>query len=544
MSWIRKTQWLIAIALTAAPLAAAQKKPADIDKLVDRITAREHQEVVLIREYRPIVETYVQDVREDKDLGWVPVKDHYFLGIADLAKGSVEESMAEKKKRIGKSVPVGLLTDQFSARYNPAGFLEMIFVDPNGFNRRHYIFEYVRREFLGNVRCLVFDVYPAPNSGNGRFKGRIWVEDHEDTIVRFNGVFEPTVEKYGFNLHFDSWRLNAGNGLWLPAYIYNGEVKVSNSLGGHVRERSQTRLWSYEPRKASLEQEFSEMTVESPDVVEQPVAGHDRSPLEQQHEWEDQAAGRMLDRLQQAGLLAPPGSVEKVLNTVVNNIVVTNNMEDAPEIQCRVLLISSLDIFAIGRTVVFSRGLLDVLPDEASLGYILAHEIAHIVAGDSSVNAFAFADQTIFPDVEGLRKFSVRIEDASEQAANAKAFELFKNSPYKDKVASPGLFLKQLESESKQLPTLLGPHLSNSSFLASQIVDLSPPLDPHRVDQIAALPLGSRVRLDPWNNQVEMIRTKPPVITSPREKRPLGLTPFFPSLTRAATTDSLRADRQ
>ena len=545
MSWICKPGWLMAVALATAPLAAAQKKPADIDKLVDRITARERQEVELIRGYRPIVETYVQDVREDKDLGWVPVKDHYFLGIADLAKGSVEESMAQKKKRAGKNlVPVGLLTDQFKARYNPAGFLEMIFVDPDGFNRRHYIFEYVRREFLGEVRCLVFDVYPAPHSGNGRFKGRIWIEDHDDTIVRFNGVFEPTVEKYGFNLHFDSWRVNAGNGLWLPAYVYNGEVRVSNSLGGHVRERSQTRLWSYEPRKASLEQEFSEMTVESPDVVEQPAAGHDRSPLEQQHEWEDQAASRILDRLQQAGLVAPAGSVEQVLNTVVNNIVVTNNMEDQPEIQCRVLLISSLDIFAIGRTIVISRGLLDVLPDEASLAYILAHEIAHIVAGDSSVNAFAFADQTIFPDAEGLRKFSTRIDDATEQAASAKAFEFFKNSPYKDKTASPGLFLKQLESESKNLPTLLGPHLSNGSLLSGQIVELSPPLDPDRVDQIAALPLGSRVRLDPWNNQVEMITTKPPVITSPREKRPLGLTPFFPSLTRAATTDSLRAGKQ
>jgi hypothetical protein len=240
--------------------------------------------------------------------------------------------------------------------------------------------------------------------------------------------------------------------------------------------------------------------------------------------------------------VAPAGNVEKVLNTVVNNLVVTNHMEDQPEIQCRVLLISSLDVFAISHTIVISRGLLDVLPDEASLAYILAHEIAHVVAGDSSVNAFA--DQTIFPDVEGLRKFSFRIDAAAEQEANAKAFEFIKNSPYKDKVASPGLFLKQLESQSKQLPTLLSPHLSDRAFLSGQIVNLAPPLDPDRIDQIAALPLGSRVRLDPWSNQVEMIRAKPPVITSAREKRPLGLTPFFPSLTRAPATDSLRADKQ
>ena len=82
----------------------------------------------------------------------------------------------------------------------------MIYIDNNGLDRSHYQFDYVRREFLGDVRCVVFDVTPLPKSGKGRFKGRIWAEDQNYTIVRFNGVYTPIAGINGFNLHFDSWR--------------------------------------------------------------------------------------------------------------------------------------------------------------------------------------------------------------------------------------------------------------------------------------------------------------------------------------------------
>ena len=65
----------------------------------------------------------------------------------------------------------------------------MIFIDTNGFDKQHYKFDYVKREFLGEVRCLVFDVTPLQKSGKGRFLGRIWVEDQDYNIVRFNGGY-------------------------------------------------------------------------------------------------------------------------------------------------------------------------------------------------------------------------------------------------------------------------------------------------------------------------------------------------------------------
>src|SRR5207244_6109737 len=60
-----------------------------------------------------------------------------------------------------------------------------------------------------------------------------------------------------------------------------------------------------------------------------------------------------------------------------NNLEVTNNLDIQPEVRCRVLLTSTLESFTIGHTIVLSRGLIDVLPDEASLATMVAHELGH-----------------------------------------------------------------------------------------------------------------------------------------------------------------------
>ena len=60
-----------------------------------------------------------------------------------------------------------------------------------------------------------------------------------------------------------------------------------------------------------------------------------------------------------------------------------------------------------------------------------------------------------------------------------------------------------------------------------------------RIDQIAALPLGGRVKFDPWSNRLEMMKTKAVVLLSPQEKMPFEVTPFFPYLTRITNTTSV-----
>jgi hypothetical protein len=504
-----------------------------VDQAIDRVIAREHEEIATIRRFNPVIETYIQDMKPDKDMGAIPVKDHYFLGQADLSKGVLDRSMLETKKGKLESLnPIAHLSSMFGSSYIPDGFLQMIYIDTNGFDRQHYQFDYVHREFLGEVRCVVFDITPLPKSGKGRFKGRIWAEDQGFTIVRFNGVYTPVAGINGFNLHFDSWRLNVQPGLWLPAYIFSQESDLKDFMGNHVRFKSQSRLWGYNLKNVGRQEEFSELTVESATAIQDQTAQQDRSPIEAQREWQHQAEINVVDRLQRTGLLAPPGEVDKVLETVVNNLEVTNNLDIQPDVHCRVMLTGTLEMFSIGHTIVLSRGLIDVLPDEASLATMLAQELADIILTKPSTDQWGFNDTTTVTATEALGHFSFKDTPEQVRQDGEKALELLKNSPYKDKLASAGLFLKQLDADSKTLPVLINPHLGNRIYLADQLIASAPNLQPTKIDQIAALPIGARLKVDPWSDHVELIKAKPLPLLSAREKMPFEITPFMPFLTR------------
>jgi hypothetical protein len=66
----------------------------------------------------------------------------------------------------------------------------------------------------------------------------------------------------------------------------------------------------------------------------------------------------------------------------------------------------------------------------------------------------------------------------------------------------------------------------------SALMNSAPQLEMRRTDQVAALPLGGRIKLDPWTTRIELIKAKPVALTSAREKMPFEVTPFFPYLAR------------
>lgn len=256
-----------ALVLGAMPLAASAQQPTTESEVVDKIVMQEQVEVQLLRQYSPLVETYIQNLRVDKQHGAVPNGDKYFLGRAELANGVELEPLdrdAGMKRKLFASWG-GI----FSTEYVPRGFLQMIYLDMNGFDRQHYNIRYVRREFLGEIRCLVFDVDPLPKSGKGRFVGRIWVEDQNYHIVRFNGAYGGSSVLSGY-FDFDSWRTNAGKNLWLPAFIYseagNGRDTKTGSHGFKAF-RAQTRLWGYDLGNSREEQELNKVLVEAPTPV-------------------------------------------------------------------------------------------------------------------------------------------------------------------------------------------------------------------------------------------------------------------------------------
>jgi hypothetical protein len=512
----------------------APRTPASFDEVMDRVIEREHLFTAQMRHLHPMVETYIQDLKTDGSGSTEPVKDQYFLGRLDMSEGPEDKSFIGQPG-FGHRM-MNRLTGLYSMHFLPLGFAQMVILDTD-FQKKYYDFTFVRREFLGEVRCLVIDVQPKPDAPPGRFLGRIWVEDQDYNVVRFNGTYFPH-PKTSYYLHFDSWRLNLRSGAWIPAYIYSEESDMKTSMGKPLHFRSQTRLWGYDLKALNRNTEFTQILVDSPDAVkDQSEANADANPVVAQRMWERQAEDNAVERLQKIGLMAPPGEVDKVLLTVVNNLMLTNNIDLQGDIRCRVLLTSPLESFTIGRTIVVSRGLLDVLPDEASLAMVLAHELSHIVLGHVFDTKLAFNDRMFFPDEDSFQRLDFKRRASDEEAADAKALELLKNSPYKDKLANAGLFLKALQKSAPQLPNLIRPHLGDGvagakNIRMSNLLESAPQLDPQRTDQIAALPLGGRIKLDPWTDQVELAKAKPVALASPREKMPFEITPFFPYLTR------------
>ncbi|MDT8070458.1 MAG: M48 family metalloprotease [Terriglobia bacterium] len=528
---------LIAVAVVAvSAFAQAQAPAASFDQVIDRVMEREAQFNKNLRNYNPIVETYIQNMKPDKELGAVPASDRYFLGRMSYQGKVAQKSFVNENNPGFLSKTYKKMTGFMRVDYLPLGFAQMVLVDGRGLDRAHYDFNFVRREFLGELRTIVIDVTPKPKAGPGRFLGRIWVEDQDYNIVRFNGTYEQG--KKGVYLHFDSWRLNMARGLWLPAYVYSEESDMQVNMFRSLHYKAQTRLWGYNVSNAAHQSEFTQVLVDTNDKVkDQSQSAQDMSPIASQREWESQAEENVVERLQRASLLAPPGDVDKVLETVVNNLEITNNIDVQPAVHCRVLLTTPLETFTIGHTIVISRGLLDTLPDEATLAAVLAHELAHIVLGHRLDTRYAFSDRMLFSDELTFQKFDLRHPEADEEAADKKAFELLQNSPYKDKLQSVGLFLRQLEASRAALPNLVRAHLGNPLFeqkdvRMDQLVSGSPQLAPRDVKQIAALPLGGRIKVDPYNNTVEISKNKPVAILSAREKMPLEVTPMFPYLTR------------
>lgn len=516
--------------ISVAAAADTVQQPRTMDEVVDRVITNENRLNQNVRQYSPLVETYIQNLRPDKDLGYTPAGDKYFLGRADFSKGvnlvSLTDTQGKGKKFFGA---IGNFFS-FAMQYLPDGFLQMIFIDTNGFDRQHYKFDYVRREFLGEVRTLVFDVTPMEKSGKGRFLGRIWVEDQDYNVVRFNGAYGGGGHS-SFYFHFDSWRTNVQPGIWLPSFIYSEERDLHYALSKKLDFKAQTRLWGYNLGHSAQEQELSKILVESP-VNDQTQNANDLSPIQAQRSWDHQAEDNVIDRLERIGLIAPRGEVDKIMETVVNNLEVTNNLDIQPEVRCRVMMTSTLESYTVGHTIVLSRGLVDVLPDEASLATMIAHELSHVALGHRLDSTYAFFDQLLVDDKETFRHFGFARTPDEEKQASAKAIELLNNSPYKNQLANAGLFLTALDTRTKEIPNLISAHLGNRVPVIADLKSAAPADPKQNAQKIAALPIGGRVKLDPWNDKLELIKSKPVGAVAEREKMPFEVTPFMPYLTR------------
>ena len=460
-----------------------------IDAVAHRVMQAEAALTARMKAFRPIVEVYVQHVESHEPLGSVPIRDEYFLGQFDWTDREGPKMTRLTPEKGGSRRMTDWFARPFGLQLNFEGFAAMTVPDWRLLNGQLHAFTFLKRELLGDVRCVVLDVAPRVDSRNG-FTGRIWVEDRDFNIVRFNGITRSpassmTAKPVWFSV--DSWRANVKPGLWLPSYVYS---ELQSEEGPRIK--SHVRLWGYYLKAYRSTQETESV----------------------------------LERLSKAGLLAPPGEVDKVLSTVINNLLITNNLTIEP-VTARVLLTSPLESFTVGRTIVLSRGLIDVLPDEASLATMLAHELAHLVLGHRAIDPQAASVETLaVPDNELLAAVVPRYTLKDEEAANERTVEWLKNSPYKDKLADAGLFLRAVAENSTKLKNLIRGHMPRLTEMIAQ----APASSPEQHDQVAALPLGARVVIDPWTGRVELVRsgTVPPA--SAREKASMSVTPLVPYL--------------
>src|SRR5262249_21238532 len=231
------------------------------------------------------------------------------------------------------------------------------------------------------------------------------------------------------SFHVDGWRVNVLPGVWVPSYVYCEETDLNDaqSAARKVRFKSQVRIWGYEAQGAEGTQQLTTIRVDEPAVVDTAEPQGQLSPVLSQRRWEHEAESNIIERLEQVGLLAPPGEADRVLETVLNNLLATNHVVLERPLRCRILLTSPLESFTVGQTLVLSRGLIDVLPDEASLATMLAHELSHVVLGHPLIDTkFAFADRLMVSDGDLLQTLQFHRTAREETAADQRVIELLK----------------------------------------------------------------------------------------------------------------------
>jgi hypothetical protein len=526
--------------------------------LVQKAIEQERILINNIRERTPLVETYIQNTRPDVKLHRVPVADTYVLSRVDFGKAFYDTSYPSRSETEkpgwlkGSLASITYLTRALGLdtkfTYNPNGFMQMMFLDPSGFDTQHYQFTYLRREFLGSVHTCAFDVHPKV-SGMGRFRGRVWIEDQDGNIVRFNGTFTPSANedssKYYF--HFDSWRMNVQPGIWLPVAIY---VEESQHTEGNrsVGFKAQTHFWGYSLTLSSRDSES--VIVKVDDAEDKSDDSQDMGPLEASREWVTQAEYNVLDRLVKAGLVAPvtPNGFETtVLEQIVTNLVVPNSLALSSPIHCRVLLTNTIEATTVGNSILVSKGLIDTMPrNEAAIASVIALELAHIALGHHADTRYAFNDRLMFPNEASFQRIDMYHSDHDNEEATKRAEQYLEASMYKNQLPAAGLFWTQLAERGLVLKQLNTPKLGDSLLRADgtpwmvQLAHSAPKLNWDDPTQIPALPLGSWLKTDPWDDRVDQLSAKLYAPLNPRDKMPLEVTPVYYKLERYNASNNSR----
>lgn len=554
---------LIAVSTPASAAAIFGKKKVQQDTapgrkltpaqnaLIDKAIGREKEVIKVVKERAPLVETYIQDMKPDPVLFQVPESDEHHLVRVDFGKVIDDEAYKENKGNFAAKKghlafldslkALGGISGSLRLTFHESGFVQMILMDSNGFDRQHYNFTFVRNDFLGNIPTAVFDVTPASGKREfGRFFGRIWVETRDGNVVRFNGDFAGSIESIKEFYHFDSWRTNIQPGLWLPTSFYVEETDP-RSPTNTLRFKAISYVWGYSLKVPDDNAENTSLSVVNAQDVSNDAP--DVSPLGAQREWEQQAEDNVIERLYQAGLLDAPSDFDKTLEALANNILVYNGIQTSRPIRVRTLLTEPLESLAVGNTIILSKSLIDttavITQDGAQqmgdLNALLAFQVAHIILDHRLDTKYAFNDRLLFPSTSVFQNIPMHHTDADNQAAAKKAMDLLNAKELAGGQQYFGLYLQQLQAREKGLTALNTPMIGDAlvrsdkdpTFWMAAMMPKGIKLDMKDLKQQAAMPLASFLRFDPWTDQVVQMHTGFEPIINERDKMPFEVEPVY-----------------
>ncbi|MBB5064668.1 hypothetical protein [Granulicella mallensis] len=521
--------------------------------LIDKAILREAAVIKTLRERQPLVETYIQNMRPDPAMIQVPEMDAHYLTRINFGREITEVGYADgKKDSTGKFSGIkqalgGLagLTKSLHLSYDEGGFVRMVVIDTNGpngdaFDRQHYNFYFVRNDFLGTVPTVVFDVEPIKRSA-GRFFGRVWVERNGGNIVRYNGDLAGEDKDRAEFYHFDSWRTNVQDGLWMPTASYIEESDPKSPA--HVLKfKAVSHIWGYSLKIPNKDTDQTSLEVEG--AIDTSQQAPDVSPLQAQREWVQQAEDNVIDRLYTAGLVDAPSDFDKTLSDLANNILAYNQIPTARPLKVRILLTTPLESLSIGNTILISKSLIDTtaIPTTdgaqqgANLNALLAFQVAHILLGHRVDTKYAFSDRLLFPSERAFQRLPMHHTNAENVEAAKKAMELLNAKDLADGQKYFSLYLQQLQAREKGLPELNKPQIGDGllkpdgTFWMQAIVSKGPKLDNNDLKQQGAMPLGQYLRYDAWTDQVIQMHTTYEPLLSSRDKIPFEITPVYQRL--------------
>ena len=123
------------------------------------------------------------------------------------------------------TVPLGILQPDFKSLLG----VDPFFLTPDLIPK--YSISFNAREKIDDLNTYVFDVEPADqksfpkrDKGDHPFKGKIWIDDQDLEMVKFEGRAVVTKDESSRFPKFECYRENVERGLWLPSLAYARDV--------------------------------------------------------------------------------------------------------------------------------------------------------------------------------------------------------------------------------------------------------------------------------------------------------------------------------